>query len=252
MCGIGGVASYNKPIREDVSVWGNMQKTLKRRGPDQDGIYTSAYANLIHTRLSVVDLENGVQPMIFKQADVEYALIYNGELYNTSELREELKNCGHTFRGHSDTEVLLHAYIEWKAECVHRLNGIFAFAVWENHNGRLFIARDRLGVKPFFYANMHGSQFLFSSEIKTLFAHPALQPQIDDKSIAELILVGPGRTPGFGVFKGVEELPAAFCGYFDKVNGLKISQYWKPQDKPHTDSFEQTVENVRALITDAI
>ena len=250
MCGIAGIASY-EPVQDNFSVWDEIQKTLKKRGPDQDGIYRNTYTALAHTRLSVVDLENGIQPMIFAEGDAEFVLVYNGELYNTLELRTELEHRGHKFKGHSDTEVLLHSYMEWKSDCVHRLNGIFAFSVWENHNRRLFIARDRIGVKPFFYTNKNG-QFLFSSEIKGLLAHPMVESKIDEFSIAELVLIGPGRTPGYGVFCGIEELPPAHCGYFDKENGLKLIQYWKMEDKIHTDNFSQTVETVRNLVTDAI
>jgi len=142
---------WKESLREQMPVFEAMQSTLRRRGPDQKGLYIDGPAALIHSRLSVVDLENGRQPMLYTQGMDEYALVYNGELYNTSELRSELQSLGHRFRGHSDTEVLLHAYVQWKEGCVERLNGIFAFAVWEKHIRRLFIARDRIGVKPFFY-----------------------------------------------------------------------------------------------------
>ncbi|MCL2198736.1 MAG: asparagine synthase (glutamine-hydrolyzing) [Defluviitaleaceae bacterium] len=249
MCGIAGEAG-NLPLVNNLAVWGNMQRALKRRGPDQSGIYTNANATLIHTRLSVVDLENGAQPMIFTRGDEEYALVYNGELYNTNELRDELIARGHTFQSHSDTEVLLHAYMKWKEECVERLNGIFAFAVWESHAKRLFIARDRIGVKPFFYAH-RGEEFLFASEIKSLLANKKIRAEIDTNSIAEIVLLGPGRTPGYGVFRGVNELPPAHCGFFGE-GGLTLRRYWQLEDKPHTDTFEQTVEKVRFLVTDSI
>ena len=151
MCGIAGMIDWKESLREQMPVFEAMQSTLRRRGPDQKGLYIDGPAALIHSRLSVVDLENGRQPMLYTQGMDEYALVYNGELYNTSELRSELQSLGHRFRGHSDTEVLLHAYVQWKEGCVERLNGIFAFAVWEKHIRRLFIARDRIGVKPFFY-----------------------------------------------------------------------------------------------------
>ncbi|MCL1862389.1 MAG: asparagine synthase (glutamine-hydrolyzing) [Defluviitaleaceae bacterium] len=239
MCGIAG-----------ETVWGNMQRSSQYRGSDKSGIYTDANATLIHTRLNVVDLENGTQPMTFAKGDKEYTIVYNGELYNTIELRDELKSLGHIFTSHSDTEVLLHSYMQWKENCVHRLNGIFAFAVWENHSHRLFIARDRIGVKPFFYVHQ-GEEFIFASEIKTLLTSKKIRAEIDSNSIAEIILLGPGRTPGFGVFRGVCELPPAFCGFFSN-GSLEIKQYWKPLDKVFTDSFEQAVENVRFLITDSV
>jgi len=247
MCGFAGEISH-EPIRENQFVWGEMQAALKRRGPDADGIYTSPHATLLHTRLSVVDPENGKQPMTFDESEV--TLVYNGELYNTEDLRRELLQKGHSFRSHSDTEVLLHAYLEWGEDCVMRLNGIFAFAVWENVTGKLFIARDRLGVKPFFFVKKDGT-FVFASEIKAILAHPAVPPQIDINSIAEILLLGPGRTPGCGVFRNVEELPPAFCGVL-KNGELTLRKYWKPTDKPHSDNFSQTVEKTRSLILDAI
>ncbi|MDR0294275.1 MAG: asparagine synthase (glutamine-hydrolyzing) [Oscillospiraceae bacterium] len=250
MCGIAGVIGWEEPLEKKTAVFEAMQAALRRRGPDQKGMYIDSPAALIHTRLSVVDPENGAQPMFFSRMDEDYALIYNGELYNTKELRLELNNLGHRFRGHSDTEVLLHAYAEWSENCVERLNGIFAFAVWEKHRQRLFVARDRIGVKPFFYAIRDGV-LLFASEIKALLAHPLVEPEIDMDSIADILLIGPGRTPGRGVFRGVEELPPAACGFFSR-GGLRLRQYWRLEDREHTDTFEQTVEKVRALVMDAI
>lgn len=250
MCGIAGIIDWEGTQKGEPSILEAMQSTMRRRGPDQKGLYIDGPAALIHTRLSVVDLENGRQPMRIAQGSEKYALVYNGELYNTSELRWELEGLGHKFRGHSDTEVLLHAYVEWKEGCVERLNGIFAFAVWETHERRLFIARDRIGVKPFFYTCKNGV-FLFASEIKTLLAHPIVEPKIDAHSIAEIMLIGPGRTPGCGVFRGIEELSPACCGFYNDKE-FRLWQYWKLEDREHTDTFEQTVEKVRALVTDSI
>ena len=197
MCGIAGIVGWDGSLDEKISVLRDMQHSLRRRGMDQEGIYTNGYASLIHTRLSVVDLENGRQPMEFSQGKEKYILTYNGELYNTKELREELESLGHCFSEYSDTEVLLHAYVQWKESCVERLNGIFAFAIWESHNHRLFFARDRIGVKPFFYTCKEGA-FLFGSEIKAILAHPLIEAKIDFNSIMEIMLIGPGRTPEIG------------------------------------------------------
>jgi len=250
MCGIAGMIDWKNSLERQTTIFETMQMTLRKRGPDQKGLYIDSPAALIHTRLSVVDPENGRQPMFFFGGDEEYILIYNGELYNAFELRLELKNLGHRFLGHSDTEVLLHAYVQWKADCVERLNGIFAFAVWEKHSQRLFIARDRIGVKPFFYVLKDGV-FLFASEMKALLAHPMVEPEIDIHSISEIMLIGPGRTPGYGVFRGIDELPPATCGFFDR-NGFAPRRYWALEDEEHTDTFGQTVEKVRALVIDSI
>jgi asparagine synthase (glutamine-hydrolysing) len=180
----------------------------------------------------------------------KYILVYNGELYNTPELRAELTKLGHEFTERSDTEVLLHAYAEWGDKCVDRFNGIYAFAVWEHISKRLFIARDRIGVKPFFFTVRDGA-FFFGSELKALFAL-GIQPEIDATGIAEVVLLAPGRTPGCGVFKGIEELRPGFCGYFSVKDGLRVERYWELTDREHHDTFNQTVETVRELVLDSV
>ena len=250
MCGIAGAVSYRCPIQDDKNRFLKMQKVLEPRGPDALDAYFTENAALLHTRLAVIDLKNGAQPMQTVYGGNRYTVVYNGELYNTNEIRNDLLNCGHTFVGHSDTEVLLKAYIEWREKCVDRFNGIFAFAVWDETKQSLFMARDRIGVKPFFYAQTD-THFLFASEIKALLASEFIKPEVDLQGIAEVMLIGPGRTPGYGVFRNIAELPPAHYAYFTK-NGLNITQYWTLRDKPFTDSFEQTVEKVRYLVTDAI
>jgi asparagine synthase (glutamine-hydrolysing) len=250
MCGIAGAIHWqeNQETKRDIFI--KMQETLRRRGPDQNGLYISPEAALIHARLSVVDLTNGIQPMHLAKGDGELVLVYNGELYNTEELRAELAAKGHRFEGHSDTEVLLHAYAQWGYACVDRFNGIFAFAVWETATQSLFLARDRMGVKPLFYCAQKNS-LLFASEIKALLAHPGVEPVVTLDSIAEIMLIGPGRTPGYGVFSGIEELKPGCCATYTRY-GFRAWQYWKLTDHPHEDSFEQTVEKTRALVSDAI
>ncbi|MDR3209333.1 MAG: asparagine synthetase B, partial [Oscillospiraceae bacterium] len=168
MCGIAGeIARSADTIEANLPVYAAMRDALARRGPDQDGMYFGAGAALVHTRLAVIDVENGRQPMEFWRGDggcvtgarpeyggfsEHFVLVYNGELYNTDELRRDLHARGHTFATRSDTEVLGRAYLEWGDDCLARLNGIFAFAVWEEHHRTLFLARDRIGVKPLFYA----------------------------------------------------------------------------------------------------
>ncbi len=250
MCGIAGEISYLEDLREQKENLKAMQNTLAARGPDQSGEYFTENAALVHRRLAVIDIENGRQPMVFSRGGCEYAIVYNGELYNTEEIRSELKADGFDFIGHSDTEVILKAYMNWGEKAVERFNGIFAFAVWESKTKRLFMARDRIGVKPFFYSVKNGS-FVFGSEIKALLANRNIWAKINAESIAEIMLIGPGRTPGCGVFKGINELKPAECAYFDST-GLKIKSYWRLEDKEHLDSFEQTAEHVRYLVTDAI
>ena len=145
-----------------------------------------------------------------------YILTYNGELYNTEELRKELLALGHTFTGHSDTEVLLHGYAQWGSGVLEKLNGIYAFAVWERKKKRLFLARDRIGVKPLFYAE-HGGGLIFASEIKTILSYPDFRACVDVTGAAELLLLGPGRTPGSGVFRGVREIEPGCCGFWERM-----------------------------------
>ena len=248
MCSIAGMIDLAGDVRElDLT---DMRSSMKCRGPDQHGQYRSADAALFHNRLCVIDPENGRQPMSARADGREYILVYNGEIYNTGEVRTELKALGHSFSGHSDTEVVLKAYIQWQDKCVDRLNGIFAFAVWEPEARRLFLARDRMGVKPLFYTIREGA-LVFASEIKGLLAHPWVTAQADIGSVRELLLTGPGRTPGCGVLKGIHELKPAERGYYDG-SGLHLERYWKLRAKPHTDSLEDTVAFVRYLVTDAI
>lgn len=250
MCGIAGEISFSNSVIKNKDSFLKMQKVLSPRGPDQNGLYINNNVALIHSRLCVIDIENGIQPMTVKHGEKEYTIVYNGELYNTEEIREELKLCGHSFFSHSDTEVILKSYVQWKENCVVKFNGIFAFAVWDNQEQKLFFARDRIGVKPLFYSIVEDS-FVFGSEVKALLSHKYIEPTIDENSIAEIMFLGPGRTPGCGVFKGINEVKPACCGYYSK-SGIKIKKYWTLKDKEHTDSFEQTVEKVRFLVKDAI
>ena len=249
MCGIAGAINFNHCGYGD-RIFSNMQASLKRRGPDQDGIYKTNNATLVHTRLSVVDIENGIQPMSFISDDNKYTIVYNGELYNTEDIRKELLLKNYKFKGHSDTEVLLLSYVEWGEKCVEKFNGIFSFAIWEEKEQRLFFARDRIGVKPLFYSLIN-NEFIFGSEIKALLCHPLIRPEINMNSICDIILLGPGRTPGYGVFNNINEIEPAECGSFSK-DGLKKYRYWELKDKEFSDTFEETVEKTRELVSDSI
>lgn len=246
MCGIAGVVG----LAYDDTITQKMMRTMKRRGPDAQDLFSSERCCLLHSRLAVIDPEGGYQPMRLCWDREVYTIVYNGELYNTNEIRELLIKLGHRFVGHSDTEVVLHAYAQWSEECVKRFNGIFAFAVWEHKRKKLFVARDRMGVKPLFY-KLHADGFLFASEIKTILAYPTVRAEIDAEGAAEIILIGPGRTPGCGVFKGILELEPGCYGYFS-CGKWNWKRYWKLCDREHTDTFEDTAEKVRYLVTDAI
>lgn len=246
MCAIAGILN----LEANPGTITRFLNTMRRRGPDDFGVFTDRDTTLLHARLTVIDPIGGKQPMHLEYNQEKYTLIYNGELYNTEELRTELTKLGHHFSGHSDTEVLLHAYVQWGRGCLDKLNGIFAFAVWEHHKNRLFLARDRIGVKPLFYSLYHGG-LLFASEIKTILSYPDFPAILDTNGAAELILLGPGRTPGSGVLKGIQELEPGCYGIWED-GAFRWERYWKLTDAPHEDSFEDTVEMVRYLVTDAI
>lgn len=250
MCGITGWIDLKEDLSGQHRIIERMTETLKFRGPDAEGIWMSEHAALGHRRLVVVDPEGGGQPMLRQSGDTIYVLVYNGELYNTMDIRKELEGYGHKFLGHSDTEVLLVSYIQWGPECVKKLNGIYAFAVWNEKEKSLFMARDRFGVKPLFYA-VRGSSFIFGSELKALLENPLVKPEVDVEGLAEIFSLGPSRTPGHGIFKNVKELKPAHRMLYDST-GLSLSCYWTLESKPHTDSVEDTVEKVRELVKDTI
>ena len=246
MCGIAGMVG----LEGTGEILQKMLSSMEPRGPDGQGIYREGGCTLLHRRLAIIDPEGGQQPMAMSRGRELYVLVYNGELYNTEELRQELRTLGHQFEGHSDTEVVLHAFVEWGEDCVYRFNGIFAFALWEEHTRRLFLARDRIGVKPLFYWTQSG-KLLFASEIKTILCHSDVKPRLDREGAAQLLLLGPGRLPGSGVFHGIQEVEPGCCGWFHQGR-LDLRHYWYLTDREHQDSFEETVESVRYLVTDAI
>lgn len=251
MCGIAGWIDWGRDLTRQRAVMEAMGRTLANRGPDAEGFWYSRHAAFAHRRLIVVDPEGGAQPMIRKRrGERQFVLVYNGELYNTPDLRRELEALGHAFRGHSDTEVLLVSYIQWGEDCVERLNGIFAFAVWDEADHKLFMARDRLGVKPLFYT-VRNDRLIFGSELKALLAHPEIQPEINAEGLAEVLVMCPGRTPGHGVFRDIAELKPGYCLRFDQ-GGLHMRRYWKLQSLPHEDDLETTVVKVRELFKDTV
>ena len=246
MCAIAGMLRL--PVSDEVIR--RMLATMRHRGPDDHEVYQKEDVCLLHSRLSIIDPEGGSQPMTICAAGETYTIVYNGEIYNTEEIRQELRAQGHVFSGHSDTEVVLRAYIQWKETALQKLNGIFGFAIWEHKRKRLFLARDRMGVKPLFYT-LQGERLIFASEIKTILAHPDVKAAIDGQGIAQILFLGPGRIPGSGVFRGIQELEPGYCAVYEDGR-LHLSQYWKLRDREHTESFEETAENVRWLVTDAI
>lgn len=246
MCAIAGVFRIDT---QDV-ILERMLDTMRRRGPDATGICQVDAGYLLHARLAVIDPEGGRQPMTLSYGDEEYTIVYNGEIYNAPELRKELIRLGHSFKDHSDTEVLLHCYVQWADTCLDKLNGIFAFAVWEKKKGRLFLARDRMGVKPLFFSQINGG-LIFASEIKTILTHPCVKVRLDTEGAAQILLLGPGRVPGSGVLQNIRELEPGECAWYEKGK-LIIKRYWKLTDREHVENFDDTAAHVRQLVLDAI
>ncbi len=252
MCGIAGWVDFERDLAAERPVMQAMADTLACRGPDAEGFWLSRHAALAHRRLSVIDLEGGKQPMLrATEAGADTVLTYSGEVYDFVELREELTRLGHAFETRSDTEVLLRAYLQWGVACVERLNGMFAFGIWDGARQELFLARDRLGIKPLFYA-VRGSTLLFASEPKALLAHPAVPGEVDDEGLAELLVMGSMRTPGRGVFRGVDELRPAHALILRRGGPPRVFRYWQLRSGPHADDLETTTSKVRELLEDIV
>lgn len=249
MCGFVGFANLKENISSKTNIY-NMNESISKRGPDEDGYYYEEHVCLGHKRLIVVDPDGGKQPMSAMKDGNLYTIVYNGQLYNTKDLRSELEENGFTFDSYSDTEVLLKSFIFWKYDVVKKLNGIFSFAIWNSKKNELFLARDHFGVKPLFYT-IYNNTIVFASEIKALFKYPGIEAKLDEQSIAELFGIGPARTAGLGIFKNIYEIKPAHFGIFNE-SGLHIERYWKLESKVHTDSLGKTCDTVRFLLEDSI
>ena len=249
MCGFVGFANLKENISSKTNIY-NMNESISKRGPDEDGYYYEEHICLGHKRLIVVDPDGGKQPMSAMKDGNLYTIVYNGQLYNTKDLRSELEENGFTFDSYSDTEVLLKSFIFWKYDVVKKLNGIFSFAIWNSKKNELFLARDHFGVKPLFYT-IYNNTLVFASEIKALFKYPGIEAKLDEQSIAELFGIGPARTAGLGIFKNIYEIKPAHFGIFNE-SGLHIERYWKLESKVHPDNLEKTCDNVRFLLEDSI
>ncbi|MBQ8279213.1 MAG: asparagine synthase (glutamine-hydrolyzing) [Roseburia sp.] len=254
MCGIAGFCNFeydytqNSPLYTKILT--NMHDCLSHRGNDQFGHYLKNAVGFSHARLSIRDIANGCQPMVRKLGEREYAIVYNGEIYNTDELIPDLKQAGYVFQTTADTEVILYAFIHYGPEFVTRLNGIFAFAIWDNPHRQLYLYRDRVGIKPFFYY-LHENQLVFASEPKALFCYPNIQPKLPIDGLREILGIGPARTSGNGIFEHVYEvLPGHYMCY--SKEGFTDHTYWDLFACEHTDSYESTVEKVSWLVRDAV
>jgi len=246
MCGIAGMLSKTIDLRERRDLIENISQSLKMRGPDGYGDLTKPYISLIHRRLAVIDPERGAQPMTFGK----YTIVYNGEIYNTDEIRQELISAGYAFDTHCDTEVILKAYHFWKEESCKKLNGIFAYAVWDDETKELFLCRDRIGVKPLYFTHKDGI-FAFASRIKSLLLIPEVTSDVDENGLNEVFMLGPAKTIGSAVFKDIQELPPAAYLKFRQGN-YEIKEYWRLKAAEHTETESDTIEHTHDLVTDAI
>jgi len=250
MCGIAGVASLDRPIAPELLL--RMRETLHHRGPDDAGLWRSeeGRVGLVHRRLSIIDLSAaGRQPMT--DSGDRLQIVFNGEIYNYQALREELQRLGHYFRTATDTEVILEAYLEWGAECLDRLNGMFAFALYDRTHHRLFLARDRAGEKPLFY-RCDGRSIAFASEVKALLADLECPRTLDVEALDFYLAFG--YVPGsLCLLKGVRKLPAAHALLWDARTGdHRTWAYWTlPAAEPDSTDDEDLVEELEQLLLDS-
>ena len=254
MCGIAGFYNphdhYLKEKEHYESVLQAMAERLRHRGPDDAGRWLSEHGGLSHARLAIIDLAGGHQPMVKSGSGQTFAIVYNGELYNTDELRQELMAAGYSFQTSSDTEVILAGYMEYGPDFVKRLNGIFAFAIMDTALNRLCLFRDRAGVKPLFYT-VRGEELIFSSELKGILAYPGVKAQLDRRGLNEVFSIGPARTYGCGVLNDMEELlPGHYL--ICTPDGIRQQSYWKLVSRPHEDSYERTIEKTSFLVEDSV
>jgi asparagine synthase (glutamine-hydrolysing) len=250
MCGICGIY-YTDGQRVDPDVLKKMTDTLIHRGPDDEGYYVNSPMNdygpkwffsaghgavgLGHRRLSIIDLSSGQQPM--SSADGKLWIVFNGEIYNYPALKKQLTEKGHCFRTNSDTEVIIYAYREWGEDCVNHLRGMFAFAIWNRQKEELFLARDRLGIKPLYYY-WDGRQIIFGSEIKAILAHPGIDRQIEPTAVADYFALMYVPAPK-SIFKNISKLPAGYTLVLKPESQPIIKQYWDLQFAPDTSITEE-------------
>src|SRR6266496_640882 len=252
MCGIVGVfdVSGKRPIARELVA--RMSQSLSHRGPDADGFHFEPGVGLGHRRLSIIDLSTGDQPLYNEDGSV--AVIFNGEIYNYRELIPELACLGHIFKTKSDTEVIVHAWEQWGEDCVTRFRGMFAFALWDRNRETLFLARDRLGVKPLYYARLGDGTLIFGSELKSLMVHPGFKREIEPGAVEDYLAYGYVPEP-YTIFSQALKLPPACTLSVRRGGGLsQPREYW---DLPFTPGAplaplaaqEELIERLRDAIS---
>ncbi|WP_448565116.1 XrtA/PEP-CTERM system amidotransferase [Thalassotalea ganghwensis] len=236
MCGITGYFKLDALSKLDDSLLGKMNQAQFHRGPDEGDQYVDEYVGLAHRRLSIIDLSSGQQPM--KSQCGDYIIVFNGEIYNFPEVREELISLGYTFRTHSDTEVILNAFIEWREQSVEKLRGMFAYVIWHKSTQTLFVTRDRLGIKPLFYTVID-NVFYFASELKSLTLLPNFDKTIEVKALEQYFAFGYVAEP-LTIYKNTLKLNPGHTILFESpTRPMKISQYWDISYKEQSDLSEE-------------
>ncbi|MER6034001.1 asparagine synthase (glutamine-hydrolyzing) [Streptomyces sp. NPDC001835] len=248
MCGITGWVSYDRDLTTEATALHAMTETMACRGPDDRGTWSEGPVALGHRRLAIIDLPGGRQPMSVATPEGAVALVYSGETYNFTELRRELERRGHGFTTDSDTEVVLHGYLEWGDAVAERLNGMYAFAVWDGRHDKLLMVRDRMGIKPFYYYPTPDG-VLFGSEPKAILANPLARRRVTLDGLRELLVMV--KTPGHAVWDGMREVEPGTVVTVDR-SGLATRVYWRLETRPHPDDRDTTVATVRSLLDDIV
>ncbi len=246
MCAILGWLNPQFDLLNKQKTFQKMLKLMECRGKDSHGIYMSEHALLGHNRLAIIDLENGLQPMEFD----DYIITYNGEIYNTATLRDELLANGYNFNTTCDTEVILKGYHCYKEKVLDKIEGIFAFAIYNKKDNSLFLARDRVGIKPLYYLKKK-NDFIYASMLRSILASKIIEPILDKKALGEILALGPSKKLGSGIFKGIKELRAGHYLIY-KNKKVKIKRYWNVVTKECNDSFIEAKHKIHDLLTDAI
>ncbi|SHK10333.1 asparagine synthase (glutamine-hydrolyzing) [Paramaledivibacter caminithermalis] len=249
MCGICGIYNFEKDMKIDKTILINMNKVMAHRGPDGSDYYLDGFVGLGHIRLSIIDLEYGNQPMC--NEDESVWVTFNGEIYNFEEIKIELKAKGHKFITNCDTEVIVHSYEEYGTDCVLKFNGMFAFAIWDKKKEILFLARDRMGIKPLYYSISSGN-IIFASEIKAILQHPDIKAELEVNSIPEYFfstILLDGKT----MFKNIYSLPAGYTLVF-KNKSKFLNQYWdiEIREAEGTHYYNQYKEKILNLFKDSV
>lgn len=246
MCAILGWVNYKETLNDKVLIFQDMLNLMDCRGNDDTGYYIKDKIMLGHKRLAIMDLENGHQPMKY----MNYTIVFNGEIYNAESIRSDLINYGYNFDGHCDTEVIIKGFHCFGFDILNKLEGIFAFCIYDSEDGSLFLARDRFGVKPLYYS-LVDNNFIFSSSIKSILQSGVVDPIIDVEKLGEVLALGPSKSMGSGIFKGISELRPAHYMIF-KRGKLRIKRYWNVVSKKCNDTFGDAKRLVNRYLTNSI